>query len=148
MKWLAALFAGAAMAAGCTCSASHVSDVGSDALVAIDGRGGDDGSIDADAAAECDPEVPSLAKLECDAEYVAACAEWARQVWSGPGYVHTHCEEVDGIAYCTVGNYCDRSGDHFPPPICQCQRSLTCNSEEVCVSDTPDGPPRCVPRCS
>ena len=151
------MFAIATIVASPSCAASHSGD----GLVLIDGVG--HGDVDADVRTDgggdtdavmgedlaCRPELPMLPKIRCDAEYVAACTEWALQIWSGPGYVHTHCEEVGEIAaYCTVGNYCDRSGDHFPPPTCQCQRSLTCNSDEVCVSDTPDGPPRCVPRCS
>lgn len=142
-----------AVVPGCTCAASHTPDT---SMLDVDAGEADGSPPDSGADvpddtpdAECDPFPPYFAEGTCDADAEAACARWARQVWSGAGSVHVICEVTfAGGVICSNGDYCPEPSPSGPPTGCQCAPGVSCYSDEICVSDTPDGERRCVPRCS
>ncbi len=81
----------------------------------------------------CTPEI--------EAECQRIAADWARG-----RYAHTRCitGDIGGgnlSSTCAIGNACDARG-------CGCSFTRGCGFGDVCVSDTPDGLTRCVPRCT
>lgn len=58
-------------------------------------------------------------------------------------FPHATCVQLDrGEATCGAADACDAMGR------CFCTPTRICASNEVCVSDTPEGPHRCRPVCS
>ncbi len=81
----------------------------------------------------CTPEI----ELECQ----RIAMDWARG-----RYGHTRCLSIDlgggnFSSACSLGDFCVGGG-------CSCTPTRGCGSGDVCVSDTPDGPTRCVVRCT
>jgi hypothetical protein len=141
-----------ALVGGCTCAASHTIDASAPDAVAeasADSSTSDSSARDTLPDAECNPVPPYFTSGLCDEEHQAACTDWAEQVWSGEGYVHVVCNiTFAGGPVCANGDYCPEPTPSGPPTMCRCAPGLACTSHEVCVSDTADGPRRCVPRCT
>lgn len=82
--------------------------------------------------------------VECDARTERLCRLWAQAV-APFGYAHASCVGGTAPVFCGMGDLC-AMGDTQERPRCDCGGSA-CDLEEVCVSDTPEGSPRCVPAC-
>lgn len=92
-------------------------------------------------AGDCDPRWFQWAR-PCDDELETICRETA-MTWAHGRYGWSHCgTHPDGHnSACSLGDYCVDGS-------CICTPTRICGPDDVCVSDTPDGPRRCVPRCS
>ncbi len=80
----------------------------------------------------------------CDDGGYQLCAARATAQAAG-AYPHSTCLRHGGMpihATCAAADSCDDGGR------CFCNPSRICATTEVCVSDTPDGPTRCVAACS
>lgn len=65
---------------------------------------------------------------------------WAQAAGAIP---HVSCVQLgDTYATCAAADSCDSTGR------CLCNASRICATNEVCVSDTPDGPTRCRRVCT
>lgn len=65
---------------------------------------------------------------------------WAQAAGAIP---HVSCVQLgDTYATCAAADSCDSTGR------CLCNASRICATNEVCVSDTPDGPTRCQRFCT
>jgi hypothetical protein len=140
-----------ALAAGCviaSCAASH--RVGPDGDLPDGDLPTRDAAPDAPVR-ECRP-LPPPTNAECTPELQRECQRWAESLTT-EGYAHGSC----ALGWpgwilpfpCHPGyRGCEESRPHgdLPPP-CICD-DHQCGAEEICVSDTPDGPARCRPRCT
>ena len=96
---------------------------------------------------------PTFEPWVCDEEAQRLCQLWA-QGRTDRGYARSSCR-LNGPPNCQNGDTgCERPyrpGDHWPPGPCYCGdpngSGRLCYSTEVCISDTPDGEPYCVPSC-
>lgn len=128
---------------GCTCASSHERDAAPErADASSDGlRGEIDG-------ASCELAPPDLFGDDCPPDAAERCAAWAA-IAAGPGlYGHSACP--GGGSFCGLGDVCSPAGPHWPG-LCVCDdrgEVVECRRNEVCVSDTPDGPRRCVAACA
>ncbi len=122
------------IAPGCDCGGHITGDAGLDANG--DGNGGwVCGDVDAA------PYVPA-----CSDQDKVKCQQWAQSL-ERTGYTHSTCVQSAGVMpLCTVGDYCSTVGN----AICWCiaAGNRPCDPGYVCISDTPDGPRRCVKACS
>lgn len=82
--------------------------------------------------------------MPCDSEIEAECQRVAAILAHGR-YGYSTCIAIDGHqSACSQGDYCPDGGGR-----CRCTATRECGDVyEVCVSDTPDGPHYCQPRCS
>jgi hypothetical protein len=122
------------------CAASHSAQP--------DGAMPNDAARDAPAR-ECRP-LPVPPNAECTPDQQMECQRWAESLTT-VGYAHGSCALgwPGSSLPCQTGYLgCEEwrpHGDLPAPCICDDRQ---CNSGEVCVGDTPDGPARCRPRCT
>jgi hypothetical protein len=86
----------------------------------------------------------------CDDGARRVCDRWA-QSQTRSHVAHTVCE-TDAMNPCQRGTIC-LPPTHIPAPPCVCGPNAAgmdaaCEANEVCVSDTPDGPRYCLRACS
>lgn len=83
----------------------------------------------------------------CDEEQQRRCREWG-QGRTRHGYARATCRH-GSLWACDDGDSHCRPLDPgvWPPPNCTCGDD-GCTEAEVCISDTPGGPPYCAPSCS
>jgi hypothetical protein len=108
-----------------------------------------EGPIPRACAAEPDPVPPAVAQpghspADCDDVTRRQCRLWA-QLFAPQGWAHASCALSEGRIWCGMGDTCV-PGERPERPVCDCAGAV-CALDEVCVSDTPDGVPRCEPAC-
>jgi hypothetical protein len=161
-RWLAALRAGmrralaaavmtAAILGGCYRSHERPRDASdpSDGVSTSDAWPNDDASHDGsfdvnpaslEAGGICDSRDMTWG-TPCTPEIQIECERRAQE-WARGRYGHSRCVDVSmRFSTCTIGEYCEEDR-------CTCTPTRACGPRDVCVSDTPDGPTRCVRRCS
>jgi hypothetical protein len=96
--------------------------------------------FDASTAAWPGPKV-----VTCDDATKAACQAWGQSLVQA-GTVYTYCDDVDKVHHCVLDNICTSSKNGL---LCSCD-NIGCpnGANQVCVSDTPSSPKKCVPPCS
>ena len=164
-----ALATGMLLVGGCTCGDAHVRDA-----QAGDGAGGPDGPdaallVDAsrdaftmdtprdagepvDVPIACSTIAPRLGHLgDCTPADDEVCAAWTRAQASPGLFTHGTCNLVmAGTPICWGGDDCYLSDPFEDTWVCHCDTDpfVACLTGQVCVSDTPDGPRRCIAACS
>ena len=110
-----------------------------------------EGPVPRACAGEPGPVPPADAQFshstdDCDDEVLRRqCRLWA-QLFAPQGWAHASCATTSGFGhYCGMGDTCV-PGESPYRPVCDCAGAV-CALDEVCVSDTPDGVPRCEPAC-
>ena len=140
LAWAARLLALATfVVAGCSCAMSHEQDSSQSADATV----GADGGEPTEDAWVCNPTSPTFLNGGCTAEADVACQAWAQTLAPSGTIAASRCD--GNVFTCTRGADCEIDPMHF---LCTCSGTLLCRQDEVCISDTPGGPTRCVPICS
>ena len=87
---------------------------------------------------------PMMSPAMCDDFGRRRCRLWA-QLFAPEGWAHASCVAGAGDINCGMGDTCV-AGDTPERPRCDCS-GAECALDEVCVSDTPGGVPRCERAC-
>lgn len=84
---------------------------------------------------------------QCDDQTKAACQEWAQSLIHN-GVAHAGCHDISGSSApfrCPAADKCSS----VYPYACSCGTTGgTCDTNQVCVSDTAGATPHCVAACS
>ena len=86
----------------------------------------------------------SSSSAACGPAAERRCRLWA-QTFAPLGYAHASCAGDPLHVFCGMGDTCV-DGDVPERPRCDCG-GVECAVNEVCISDTLDGVPRCVEAC-
>lgn len=141
LTWLVAV-ASCFAVGGCSCAVSHELDASESGTSADATVGADAGETGGDAWV-CNPTSPTFLNGGCTAEADVACQAWAQTLAPSGTIAASRCD--GNVFTCTRGADCEIDPMHF---LCTCSGTLLCRQDEVCISDTPGGPTRCVPICS
>ena len=106
---------------------------------------GDDAGAD-DAPRACLPipnpfrDNPVGPATLCGPDGDKKCQAWAESLTT-TGFAHTTCDDNGGRATCVPGDRCVVVNDPRTRRVCMCDRP--CIDNEMCVSDTANGPAVC-----
>ena len=109
-----------------------------------------EGPIPRACASEAGPVPPARLHPSMSPPY--SCDDWGRrncrlwaQFFAPQGWAHGSCAPSHNELFCGMGDTCV-PGEIPERPLCDCAGAV-CALDEVCVSDTPEGVPRCEPAC-